>query len=59
MEDFPRTLMEFEECFSTEEAWRDYLFQYVGLQAFVVPVAATLKDGQQGAFNQETTTCSM
>lgn len=37
MEDYPRTLLEFERCFSTEEACRAYLFQLRWPEVFSCP----------------------
>lgn len=37
MEDYPRTLMEFETCFSTEESCRDYLFRLRWPDGFSCP----------------------
>jgi len=37
VEDYPKTLMEFEKRFSTEEACRDYLFQLRWPDGFVCP----------------------
>lgn len=43
MEDYPRTLMEFESRFSTEEGCRDYLFQIRWPDGFSCPRCKTTK----------------
>src|SRR5665647_963208 len=37
IEDYPRTIMEFEQCFATEEACRGYLFQLRWPEGFCCP----------------------
>ena len=37
VEDYPRTILEFEQCFSTEEACRGYLFQLRWPEGFCCP----------------------
>jgi len=45
MEDYPRTLADFEKRFRSEEACRDYLFRVRWPEGFAAPVAGKAEGG--------------
>jgi len=46
MEDYPKTILEFEQRFSTEEAHKEYLFRLRWPQGLLVPGVAIERSGQ-------------